>query len=141
MTNRRVKYQLLMSRDASTIHEAPLWAFIFELGYFNAMNCGLIPPGECLNSFFNSGRSAEASWEPFEITPGEYAELESKLLKPDLDALSQYSRNGWQSFSRDASLDGYTDYAQWQLKVREKHQQAWAMGMAKLQHEMAMTPR
>jgi hypothetical protein len=89
MADRLLKYQSLLDPSRSSNREVPLWAFIFELGYFNAMNCGLVPPRECLNSFLRSGRSAEASWEPLEIGPEEYSALEGRLLDPDLDALNK----------------------------------------------------
>ena|SRR5258708_6216749 len=137
MSAHSVNYRL-PDQSHSTARVAPLWAFIFELGYFNAMNCGLVPPRECLNSFLKTGRSAEASWEPFEIDTEEYAALEAQLLNPDLSALSKYSMHGWQTFTRDPALDQYDDLAQWQAKAREKHLQAWQQQMARLQHEMVM---
>lgn len=135
MTDRIVKYQ---SAGAAASSESPAWAFMFELGYFNAMNAGLLPPRQCLNSFLKNGHSAEASWEPFEFSPEEYLALEDRLLNPDLKALAQYSAHGWQTFSRDPALDQYGDLAVWQAKVREKHIQVWQQRMARLQHAMVM---
>lgn len=138
MKNRRIKYQRVHERSGSSEQEAPLPAFIFSLGYFNAMNCGLIPPLAVLNSFLRSGRCTEAAWAPFEIDAAEYAELEAQLLKPDLETLSKYTPHTWQTFERDASLDPYTDPAQWQAKAREKHMAVFGQRMARLQHEMVM---
>ncbi|HEX4871379.1 MAG TPA: hypothetical protein VFV27_03615 [Nevskiaceae bacterium] len=138
MKDRLVKYQLLLERSVSSEQEAPLPAFIFALGYFNAMNCGLIPPLAVLNSFLKSGRSTEAAWVPFELDAAEYAALEAQLLKPDIAALSNYTPHTWQTFERDASIDQYTDPAQWQAKAREKHMAVFGQRMARLQHEMVM---
>lgn len=138
MNGRLVKYKLLLDRSDPCEQEAPLPAFIFALGYFNAMNCGLIPPPAVLNAFLKSGRSAEAAWTPFEIDEAEYAALEAELLKPDIAALSKVTPHTWQTFERDASLDQYTDPVQWQAKAREKHMVVFGQRMARLQHEMVM---
>jgi len=99
----------------------------------------VLPPLQHLNTFLKSGSTAEASWEPFDISVKEYEALVPQLLQPDRVYLERFSQHTWQVFQLDPSLDQYTDYAQWQQKVREKHQQSWGLQMATLQHEMVMS--
>ena len=139
MSERQVKYLRHDDRAPSLVCEAPLWAFLFDQPYFNASNCGVLPLLPHLNTMLKSGRTVNASWEPFEVTPEEYAALVPKLLEPDHALLEQFSSHKWQVFQADPSLDHYSDFAEWQLKAREKHQQSWGLRLAKLQHEMLMS--
>ena len=108
--------------------EAPLWAFLFDIPYFPA--CDVFPPRHILNSRLRSGggdggMSPGASWEPFEISNEEYAEILPKVLNPDQDMLRRFARYPERKFEIDPAFDHHTDYFAWYAAVCDKHRTAF----------------
>lgn len=133
-----VPYVQHSDRGPSRRTEAPIWAFLFDVGYLGA--CGVFPPLHLLNQVLRTGGKhpgvTGTSWEPLELTQDEYAAILPNILSPDPAALEKYSRFPWQRFRLDAELERCTDYMDWHRRACSKHAGEHGARLAAIQHEL-----
>lgn len=138
MSSRIIEYVQHDDRAPSRHAEAPVWAFLFDIGYLGG--CGVFPPLHLLNQVLLTGGKhpgvTGTSWEPFELSRDEYTAILPSILSPDTVALQKYSRFPWQRFGLDGELDGCTDYIDWQRKACAKHGTEHGARLAAIQHEL-----
>jgi len=107
---------------------APLLVFVYDIPYFGA--CGIFPPRHIANAIFRDGgseggMSPGATWEPFELSESEYAELAREVESVDPASFSDQARYAWQKFVFDPSFDGLQEHLDWVRQVCEKHREAF----------------
>lgn len=107
---------------------ASLLVFVYDIPYFDA--CGVFPPRHIANAIFREGgseggMSPGATWEPFELSEAEYAELARQVESVDLASFAGQARYTWLKFVFDPSFDGLQEHRDWLRQVCEKHREAY----------------
>ena len=129
--------------------ENDLLAFVYDIPYFPA--CGVFPPLRILNQKLLSGGSSGgmspgATWEPFALTPQEYADLAQAIRTVPVEALRGRARYAHVRFTFDPDFDGppetypvrgeakhwdhrippeMRDYYEWGRAVSARHRERW----------------
>jgi hypothetical protein len=107
---------------------ASLIVLVYDIPYFGA--CGIFPPLHVCNWYFSSGggdggMSPGASWEPFEISADEYAELVEAVRTLDPGTIADQARYTSGKFAFDDAFDGIADPLEWYKAVCDKHREAY----------------
>ncbi len=107
---------------------APLSTFVYDIPYLDG--CGIFPPLHILNQILaegggDGGMSPGASWEPFTLTPDEYAELWAVLEGQDPHTLGDAARYTLVKFKRDPEFDVIKGRFSWLKACCDKHRDAY----------------
>jgi hypothetical protein len=115
---------------------APLLTFVYDVPYLDA--CGVFPPLHILNQILASGgsdggMSPGATWEPFEVSAGEYDALVQGITTLDPRTLGDAARFKWLRFTFDPSFDQIEVWSEWMTAVCAKHREAYHRRIAEAQ--------
>lgn len=104
--------------------EGSLLTFLYDIPYFPP--CGVFPPFHLLNQYLSTGgsdggMSPGAIWEPFAITPDEYAQLVDAIESTSLGEIKPHAHYAVKKPLFDHEFDGLQNYFLWLLAVCEKH--------------------
>ena len=89
--------------------ENSLLAFVYDIPYFGA--CGVFPPFRLLNQFLlrggsQGGMSPGTTWEPFELSLEEYADLVEAVRSVPVESLCGRAQCAQLAFTFDPEFDG-----------------------------------
>jgi hypothetical protein len=107
---------------------AELPVLVYDIPYFGA--CGIFPPRHVMNEFLltgggDGGMSPGASWQPFELSRGEYDELVQAVKLLDPQSLGDRARYTRVKFEFDSSFDHIETWESWLEAVCQKHRDAF----------------